>query len=389
MVQGVSSEMANRSLTECIREEARRLGFFKMGVVAAAPLPWSRHFDSWLAEGMQGEMDYLVRQSGKRKDPALVMNDIRSILVLAMNYYSDGEPSGNPLQGRISKYARGADYHPVMSGRMSSLLDFILQKDPRARGLFYADTGPAMEKVWGAHSGLGWMGKHSNLITREEGSWFFVGVILLNLELDYDIKERDHCGTCSRCIQACPTGAIVAPYVVDARRCISYLTIELKGSIPRNLRPLIGNRVFGCDDCQEVCPWNRFAVPTTEPAFLPQAGNEPADLARLALTSAEEFSDGFRNSPVRRAKRDGFVRNVVVALGNSRKAEAVPALVRALGDASTLVRGHAAWALGQIGSTEALTALWQARSQEGDPAVLEEIEFALREPGPDENPTTG
>ena len=365
------------SQTDRIRAEALRLGFFKVGVVAAAPLPWRQHFDSWLAQGMQGQMAYLERQAAKRRDPALVLDDVRSILILAMNYHKDVPFSDDPLRGRISRYAWGEDYHRLMSDRLHALLDFIRCDEPQVRGLYYADTGPVMEKVWGAQSALGWMGKHTNLITREQGSWFFVGAMLLNLELEYDEREGDYCGSCCRCIRACPTGAIVAPYVVDARLCISYLTIELKGAIPRHLRPLIGNRIFGCDDCQEVCPWNRFAISTAEQAFWPRESCYTPGLAELACMTTEEFNARFKNSPVRRAKRDGFVRNVAVALGNSRSPEAVPALVRALHDASALVRGHAAWALGRIGSAEAGEALEAARRVESDPEAAEEIELAL------------
>jgi epoxyqueuosine reductase len=234
-----------------------------------------------------------------------------------------------------------------------------------------------MEKAWGAQTSLGWIGKNTTLITRERGSWFFIGILLLNLELACDSKSRDFCGKCVRCMKACPTGALVAPYVLDARLCISYLTIELRGLIPRHLRPLIGNRVFGCDDCQEVCPWSRFAVWTTEKEFMPGDGNAMPDLLALIRMTPREFKERFRASPVWRATRDGLVRNVAVALGNSGRNEAVPALEEALRDASPLVRIHAAWALGQIGSGQACRSLNAARSRESDPSVLEEINLAL------------
>jgi epoxyqueuosine reductase len=365
------------SLTESIRAEARRLGFFKMGVAAAGPLPWKSHFDAWLAQGMQGKMTYLVRQAGKRCNPALVLHDVRSILALAMNYYPGNTEFPDPLRGRISRYALCEDYHRLMAERLRSLLDFIMRERPGTHGIYYADTGPVMEKVWGAHSALGWMGKHTNLISREKGSWFFIGVLLLDINLAYDDAERDHCGTCTRCIQACPTGAIITPYLVDARLCISYLTIELKGAIPRHLRLLIGNRIFGCDDCQEVCPWNRLAISTLEPAFQPRADSLGPELVPLTALTEAEFKTRFKNSAMRRVGRDGFVRNVVIALGNSRRPEAVPALTRALWDGSALVRGHAAWALGRIGGVEAIAVLEQALCSESDPAVRQEIELAL------------
>jgi epoxyqueuosine reductase len=364
-------------LTSRIRAEAGRLGFYKVGVARAGPLPGSQHFDSWLRDGMHGEMTYMETRSDRRKNPTLVLEDACSLIILAMSYHRTEGLSHEPLKGRISRYAWGGDYHLVMKDRLRQLQDFILYEAPEARSLYYVDTGPVMEKAWGARTSLGWMGKHTNLITREQGSWFFIGVILLNLELEYDSPENDYCGSCSRCIEACPTRAIIAPYVVDPRLCISYLTIELHGPIPRALRPLVGNRIFGCDDCQEVCPWNRFAVATSEKEFRPRDGNVMPALAALAQLTNEEFNSRFRGSPIRRTKRDGFVRNVVVALGNSRRPEAVPAIAAALRDASSLVRGHAAWALGQIDTDESRRLLESAATVETDPQVLEEIALAL------------
>jgi len=367
------------SWTSRIREEARRLGFFKMGVARAGALPESSRFDAWLAQGMHGEMDYMRRQSARRRDPSLILDGIRSVVVLAMNYHSGERQAEDALKGKISRYAWGSDYHTLTKRRLECLMDFIRQLEPQARGVCYVDTGPVMEKVWGAQSSLGWIGKNANLISRDQGSWFFIGVILLDLELDYDSGSKDYCGTCTNCISVCPTGAIVAPYVVDARLCISYLTIELRGPIPRDLRSLIGNRIYGCDDCQEVCPWNRFAITTEEAEFWPQAGNVVPELVPLVTLSVEDFNSRFENSPIRRAQRDGFVRNVVVALGNSHKSEAVPALVQAVHDRSPLVRRHAAWALGQIPTSHARTALAEARRMERDPDVIEEIDTALAE----------
>jgi epoxyqueuosine reductase len=216
------------------------------------------------------------------------------------------------------------------------------------------------------------MGKNTTLISRERGSWFFIGVILLDIELEYDHAEEDFCGQCDRCIQSCPAGAIVAPYVLDARRCISYLT-QLRGSIPRSLRPLMGNRIFGCDTCQEACPWNRATPETSEPGFHPREENLLPDLAPLVGMSAEEFSRRFKNSPVRKATRDGLVRNVVVALGNSGSAQAIPTLEKGLQDVSPLVRAHAAWALGRIVDERVPRILERARTNETDPMVLGEM----------------
>ncbi len=386
----------DKSFTSRIRAEARRLGFFKMGVVPAGPLPWTDRFDEWLERGMHGSMAYMPRQAEKRKNPALVLDEVRSILILAMNYHTSVGVPDDPQRGRITRYAWGNDYHRVLEARLCELLEFIVREKPASCGLYYADTGPVMEKVWGARSTLGWMGKHSNLITREQGSWFFIGVILLNQDLEYDEPGKDHCGKCTRCLSVCPTGAIVAPYVVDARLCISYLTIELKGAIPRHLRPPIGNRIFGCDDCQEACPWNRFAVPSPEDDFWPRDGNYFPQLADLAFLDEHEFNARFKDSPVRRARRDGFVRNVAVALGNSHREGAIPVLSRLMTDSSALVRAHAAWALGEIAShltpdlrpqtsdqivsdpiTAARSALEKALSAEKDKDVQEEITLSI------------
>ncbi len=357
--------------------EARRLGFFDIGFASAGTLSHGWHFQKWLAEGLHGEMTYLENQTPKRLNPELLLANVRSVLVLAMNYYAGNADDDSELRGKISRYAWGDDYHDVVKKRLKILLDYICSDKPSARGYCYVDTGPVMEKAWGMQTALGWMGKNTNLITRKYGSWFFIGVILLDTDLECDAAQRDFCGTCNRCITACPTGAIVAPYMLDARRCISYLTIELRAPIPRHLRPLMGNRIFGCDDCQEVCPWNRFAVRTSEVQLQPRKGNLMPKLVSLADLTPPEFENRFENSPIRRAKRDGFVRNVVVALGNSHAADAVPALERAMGDSSSLVRMHAAWGLGQIAVEQARQILAKAQSTETETSVLEEINLAL------------
>jgi epoxyqueuosine reductase len=218
--------------TRGIREEACRLGFFKTGIAAARPLPHPERFTSWLKEGLHGDMRYMERQASKRLDPGLVLAGARSLIVAALHYPADEAPINERLKGKISRYARGTDYHLTVKKKLGALLQYVRNLDPSAQGRCYVDTGPVMEKVWGAETALGWMGKHTNLITRERGSWFFIGLILLNLELEYDTPERNYCGECSQCITACPTGAITAPYILDARRCISYLTIELRGQIP-------------------------------------------------------------------------------------------------------------------------------------------------------------
>jgi len=370
--------MRRADLTSSIRAEALKLGFFKAGIVPARSLPpfAENHFNAWLANGFHGRMEYMERQAAKRRDPRLVFTEAKTILVLGFNYYTPDFPADTPLKGRISRYAWGEDYHRLVKERLERLLRFIQGLEPSARGICYADTGPVMEKAWGDQTSLGWLGKNACLITRS-GSWFFLGVILLSIDLECDVRGGNYCGTCSRCIDACPTGALLAPYILDARRCISYLTIELRGPIPRPLRPLMGNRIFGCDACQEACPWNRFASGTAEEGLAGREETRSPDLASLIGISAKEFSRRFRHSPIWRSTRDGLVRNVAVALGNSGSDEAVPALVEALQDASPLVRGHAAWALGRIATDHTSQILKSAHRSEKDSFVLEEIAASL------------
>jgi epoxyqueuosine reductase len=335
-------------ITTLIRQEAHRLGFFKTGIAPARQLPHSERFNSWIKNGFHGEMRYMERRAAKRLDPAKVLSGARSLVVVAMKYCSGSAFMAEPLKGFISRYAWGDDYHGIVKTRLEQLLEFIRVLVPSVNGLCYVDTGPLMEKVWGAQTAIGWMGKHTNLITREQGSWFFLGTILLDIDLECDTPEKDFCGRCRRCIDACPTGAIVAPYVLDARRCVSYLTIELRGSIPEQLRSQIGNRIYGCDECQEVCPWNKFAVDVSAEALKPRSENLRPDLVQLVHLTKAQFEKRFEGSAILRATRDGFVRNVAVALGNSGAHQAIPALRQALLDSSPLVRMHAEWAIRNI-----------------------------------------
>ena len=364
-------------LNSRIKREARKLGFSQAGIASVYSVPHYDFFLKWLGDGCHGEMSYLFRQAPKRKDPRLAFSEARSILVLAMNYFPGEKFSDSPLKGRISRYAWGKDYHGVIHERLEKLLLFIQKEESTAKGSCYVDTGPVMEKAWGAQTAVGWMGKHTNLISRQRGSWFFLGVILLNIPLEPDSQVRNYCGTCNRCIEACPTGAIVAPYILDARICVSYLTIEYRGSIPRHLRHLIGNKIFGCDECQETCPWNRFARKTSEKCFSPGEGYEMPDLIPLVGITPGEFEQRFKKSPIYRATRDGFVRNVVTALGNSGKHEAIPVLEKALLDSSPLVRASSAWALGAISRDLAGEILLKAQKRENNPLVLEEIRSVL------------
>jgi epoxyqueuosine reductase len=293
----------------------------------------------------------------------------------------------------VARYARNLDYHDLMKERLIALQEWIGAELTPVGGRAYVDTGAVLERELASRAGLGWHGKNTMLIQPRRGSYYFLGVVLLDVELAYDEPfARDHCGTCSACLSACPTGALLgrdeagAPRM-DARRCISYLTIELKGPIPRELRPLIGNRVYGCDICQEVCPFNhKFSTPTAEPAFVPRLGVDGVELTEMMSLTQEEFSSRFRGSPVKRAKRRGLLRNVAVALGNWGSPDAVPALTRALDDPEALVRGHAAWALGRIASGADCSAeviasigstLVRRLVSEEDPWVREEITGAL------------
>lgn len=382
------------SLTEEIKAQAAYLGFDLAGVTTADPPRHGDYYAEWVEQGLAGEMAYLERQIEKRQDPRKILPDARSLVVVAMNYRCpDPDPvpgmqAGTPEdpsesttpRGKIARYARGDDYHDVMKEKLLALLRFVQDRAGRpVEGKVYVDTGPVLEREFAVRAGLGWFGKHTNLIHKRVGSWLLIGEILLDIELDPDGPAADHCGTCTLCLEACPTDAIVEPYVVDSRRCISYHTIELKGAIPLEYRAAMGDRVFGCDDCQDVCPWNRRAPETGHPAFVARPWNEMPDLIEMLGLTPEAFRTRFKGSPVKRTKRRGLLRNAAVALGNTKDPRAVPALADSLGDDEPLVRGHAAWALGNVGGAGALAALEKARKTEEDPWVVEEIERALAE----------
>lgn len=370
------------TLSSRIKEEAQRLGFELAGISPVKPPPHEESFAEWLRKGFAGELGYMERTEPLRRDPRALVPWAVSLVSVGMNYYtphSRPESTGE-TKGWISRYAWGDDYHELMTQRLEALLEAVrAMNDGPVEGRVFVDSGPVLERDFAGVAGLGWIGKNTHLISPKKGSWFFLGELFLGIELDYDRPMRDRCGKCDLCLKACPTSAFVGPYILDARRCISYLTIELKGWMPRHLRPLVGNHVFGCDICQEICPYNVKAGPTSEPGFSPRAGLHAPDLIPLLALTEEEFRRRFRGSPILRAKRRGFLRNVAVALGNIGNAEAVPALIRALDDSEPLVRGHAAWALGRIGTHEALAGLRQRQGIEVDAHVKEEIEEALRE----------
>lgn len=297
---------------EKIERQARDLGFTGVGVARAEPLSEEgRRFDVWMDRGYHATMGWLPRSADRRKDPGQVLPGARSVIALAMNYYSPEERSGAP--GKVSRYAWGDDYHALMEARMEELLRWMQGEFPGIRGRCSVDSGPFMDKAWAVRSGIGWLGKHTNVITRGHGSWVFLGEILTTLELPPDAPATDLCGTCTRCIDACPTEAIVEPYVVDSRLCLSYLTIEHRGPIPAELFPQFDGWIFGCDVCQDVCPWNvKFSTETGEAGFAPREGFVDPPIEEWERMSAEEFDERFRGSAIRRTKHAGLLRNIAI-----------------------------------------------------------------------------
>jgi epoxyqueuosine reductase len=365
------------ALTGRIRKEAHRLGFVRVGFAPAGVSDGAGRLHEWLRKGFHGHMAWMERDPAQRADPRRLFPGARTVIAAAMSYHSEESAPAGPLHAVLSCYAWGDDYHELVRDRLAALLRYIRELEPAARGKVCVDTSPVLEKTWAARAGVGWQGKHSNTILREAGCWTFLGEILLNLPLSYDGPARDHCGTCTRCIEACPTGAIVEPYVVDSRRCISYLNIELRGPIPPTLRQLMGNRVFGCDDCLDACPWNRFRRPTPLAGFRPRPENRRPPLAALASLGPDEFRGRFGRGPVQRARYEGFLRNVAVALGNSGIPEAVRPLQTLIDHPAALVRSHAAWALGRIGGKKAGEILRRRQERETDPEATGEIASAL------------
>jgi epoxyqueuosine reductase len=370
------------ALTNKLKAKAHELGFVLFGVTGPEPPAHSDVYQRWLQTGRHGEMGYLETERAieRRKNPKQIMPDCKSVLVLGIPYdnpTSRQEPKTG--EGRVAAYAWGADYHEVLPPRLKNLVDFMESEVGHpVSNRWYTDTGPILERELAQRAGLGWIGKNTMLINPQRGSYFLLAEIFLGIELDYDVPiTNDYCGSCRLCIEACPTNCILEDRTLNAKRCISYLTIELKRAIPLDLRPQIGNWTFGCDICQIVCPWNkRFADMHGEPAFSGVPFAEALD-QDLVLTP-NEFNKNFKSSPVLRAKRRGYLRNVAVAVGNAGSEDLVRALSEALvEEEEPLVRAHAAWALGQIGSKDARSALEQSAERETDESVLEEIQVAL------------
>ncbi len=373
-------EIAPETLSAKIKTAAQRLGFDLVGISPVQLPPHGESFARWLRDGLAGELGYMSRAEALRRDPHELVPWAKSIVSVGMNYFT---PHRRPdkdgdSEGWISRYAWGDDYHELMNARLKELLETIRTLcGASIEGRAFVDSGPVLERDYAGVAGLGWIGKNTQLISPKRGSWFFLGELFVDLQLAYDRPIRDRCGQCDLCLKACPTQAFVGPYVLDARRCISYLTIELKGAMPRHLRPLVGNHIFGCDICQDVCPYNVKAEATAESAFGPRAELHAPQLIPLLSMTEAEFRQRFRGSPILRAKRRGFLRNVAVALGNLKCREAVPALIAALDDSEPLVRSHVAWALGEIGSASALEALQRRLQVESDAEVRAEIEAAI------------
>ena len=341
--------MAGDELTSALKARARQAGFALVGVCPAVSPAGLHRFHAWLDAGYAGEMHYLTARRDAYEHPRYVLDGVRSLVMLGMHYRTADPVECGSGQGRISRYAWGAaDYHDVIHDRLRQLAVWLRERAPGASVRGVVDTAPLLEREFARLAGLGWIGKNTLLIHRDAGSWFFLAALLTDLELDYDPPyERDYCGTCRACLDACPTGAFPEPYVLDATRCISYLTIELRSSVALPLRSEIGDWVFGCDICQEVCPWNRRAPASSEAVFAPAPESNPVLLADLLAMTESDFRTRFRRTPLWRAKRRGLLRNAAIAAGNQRAPELLDALIRGLSDPEPLVRDACAWALEQ------------------------------------------
>ena len=378
--------MDPRAAADLLKSSALEAGFDRAGVAQLGPLENGEALVRWLGRGDQAGMEYLGRRVEARLDPSQVFPGARSVLCVALQYHplyiEDGERQPEPpgdLWRRVARYARGQDYHDVMGERLRVLEERIREAFPGCETRRYVDTGPVLERELAARAGMGAVGKNTMLLHPEGGSWFLLGELFLSLDLDPGPVQpvEDLCGNCTRCLDACPTGALPEPYRLDSNRCISYWTIEHRGPLPEEARRLVGGWVFGCDVCQEVCPWNAEPAGAVHPEMeLPPERGE-LTLARLLRLPRQEYVERFRGSPMKRAKLEGLQRNAAVAMGNRRESRHVIPLAEALRDGEPTVRGHAAWALGRIGGEAARAALEAALAAERDAAVLEEIRAAL------------
>jgi epoxyqueuosine reductase len=357
-----------------IRKAALDLGFDAIGFARPELADEARrHLGEYLARGYHGDMGWLAARADERVQPKNLWPEVKTVVVLGLNYGPEGDALAGlaePQQGNISVYARGRDYHDLVKSKLKALARKITKDSPAPLKVF-VDTAPVMEKPLAMSAGLGWQGKHTNLVSRDFGSWLFLGEIYLSLELAPDAPEEDHCGACHACLDACPTAAFPAPYRLDARRCISYLTIEHKGHIPHELRAPIGNRIYGCDDCLAACPWNKFAQAARETRFAARAGN--TELAELVVLDDAGFRARFAGTPVKRTGRDRFIRNVLIAIGNNGDAGLMPSVIIHLDDPSPLVRAMAVWSLSRLAEPEMFARLRATReAAEADPDVRRE-----------------
>jgi epoxyqueuosine reductase len=364
-----------------LNEVARTQGFDVMGVARPDAIPRAgERLRAFLATGAHGDMAWLEAKAERRADPSALWPEVRSIVMLGINYGPDEDVLAilrERSRGAISVYARGDDYHDLIKTRLKALGRWLIENAGGDIKVF-VDTAPVMEKPLAAAAGLGWQGKHTNLVSREFGSWLFLGALFTTLDLPVDDAEHDHCGTCQACLDICPTGAFPAPYRLDARRCISYLTIEHKGPIPRELRPLIGNRIYGCDDCLAVCPWNKFARQGHEAKLAARDPLRGPGLAELARLDDAAFRTLFAKTAVKRTGRARFLRNVLIGIGNSGDATLADEAERLLGDASPLVRGAAIWALGRLDRARLEQCERKYRAAETDAGVIDEWTAASR-----------
>lgn len=366
-------------LSHRLKSLARELGFQLMGICPAAAPAGASRLDGWLAAGYAGQMHYIADRRVAYDHPAHLLEGVRSVFVLGMHYATVQPNESRNASGRISRYAWGdGDYHDTIRERLHRLADHLRELVPAARTRGVVDTAPLLEREFAQLAGLGWVGKNTLLLNKHSGSYFFLAALLTDQLLEYDQPHAaDHCGTCTACLDACPTDAFVQPFLLNASRCISYLTIEHRDAIPAELRTGMGNWLFGCDVCQAVCPWNRDAPQTTEAIFTPRDNANPLDLLGLFELDEEQFRRQFRHTPLWRSHRRGLLRNAAIVLGNQRCETALPALARGLADCEPLVRGASAWALGQLQCQAARDLLLQRRSTEPDPGVVEEIDAAI------------
>jgi epoxyqueuosine reductase len=360
------------SFESAIRAQALSLGFDACRFTTADAAPGQGEgLRAWLDAGAQGDMDWMAETADRRAAPKALWPEAKSLVLLGLNY----GPVRNPLDalakkdtGAISVYARHRDYHDIIKGRLKQLAAFMIKRGGGGEVKVFVDTAPVMEKPLAQKAGLGWQGKHTNLVSRDFGSWLFLGAIFTTLDLAPDPAERDHCGSCRACLDACPTAAFIGPSRIDARRCVSYLTIELKGQIPREFRAAIGNRIYGCDDCLAVCPWNKFAEASREAKLVARADLESPPLAQLARLDDPGFRALFSGSPIKRIGRARFLRNVLIAIGNSGDAALAAEAERLLCDAEPLLRGAAVWALARL-DPKRLAAMQDKYAAESDESV--------------------